>query len=256
SHHSLLPFMKFSLTTVAACVSAVQAHAIFQKVSVNGKDMGQLTGIRAPSNNNPVMDVSSNSLTCGTPGTTSSAVIDVPSGARVGAYYGHIIGGAQIPNDPDNPIAASHKGPIQVYLAKVDNAASANPNSANWFKIDSVGFDSGSKKWAVDTLIQNQGWHYFNLPSCVAPGQYLMRVELLALHSASRQNQFQFYSSCAQIKVSGSGSFSPSQTVKFPGAYTANDRGILVNIYGANGATDMSGSGGVYYPPGPAVISC
>ncbi|TLD09432.1 uncharacterized protein PgNI_07727 [Pyricularia grisea] len=248
--------MKFSLATVAACVSAVQAHAIFQKVSVNGKDMGQLTGIRAPSNNNPVMDVNSNSLTCGTPGTTSSAVIDVPSGARVGAYYGHIIGGAQIPNDPDHPIAASHKGPIQVYLAKVDNAASANPNSADWFKIDSVGFDSGSKKWAVDTLIQNQGWHYFNLPSCVAPGQYLMRVELLALHSASRQNQFQFYSSCAQINVSGSGGFSPSQTVKFPGAYTATDRGILVNIYGANGATDMSGSGGVYYPPGPAVINC
>ncbi|KAL8306185.1 hypothetical protein RB601_009046 [Gaeumannomyces tritici] len=250
--------MKFSLAAaaVAACAPLASGHAIFQKLSVNGKDQGQLNGIRAPNNNNPVSDVNSNSLTCGSPGTTSQKVIDVAAGDKLGAYYGHVIGGAQFANDRDHPIAASHKGPIQVYLAKVDNAATASSNGQNWFKIESQGFNSQTKKWAVDALIANQGWFYFNLPACVAPGQYLMRVELLALHSANRPNQFQFYSSCAQIRVSGSGKLAPAQTVRFPGAYTANDRGILVNIYGVAGATDMASSGGVYYPPGPPVVTC
>jgi hypothetical protein len=39
----------------------------------------------------------------------------------------------------------------------------------------------------------NAGWHYFTMPTCVAPGDYLMRVELLALHSASSAGGAQFY---------------------------------------------------------------
>ncbi|KAF2131242.1 lytic polysaccharide monooxygenase [Dothidotthia symphoricarpi CBS 119687] len=37
------------------------------------------------------------------------------------------------------------------------------------------------------------------MPTCIAPGDYLMRVELLALHSASKQGEAQFYRECAQI---------------------------------------------------------
>jgi cellulase len=103
-------------------------------------------------------------------------------------------------------------------------------------------------------MISNQGWVYFNMPQCIAPGQYLLRVEVLALHSANRPNQAQFYQSCAQINVSGSGSFTPSQTVSFPGAYKASDPGISVNIYGPQGAPDMGGK--PYTPPGPAPITC
>lgn len=49
-------------------------------------------------------------------------------------------------------------------------------------------------------MIANGGWHYFDMPSCIAPGQYLMRVELLALHSASSPGGAQFYMECAQIQ--------------------------------------------------------
>jgi cellulase len=95
---------------------------------------------------------------------------------------------------------------------------------------------------------------YFNLPTCVASGQYLLRVEVLALHSASKQGQAQFYQSCAQINVSGSGSFSPSNTVTFPGAYSASDPGILASIYGKTGQPDNDGK--PYTAPGPKPISC
>lgn len=89
------------------------------------------------------------------------------------------------------------------------------------------------------------------MPSCVAPGQYLMRVELLALHSASSEGQAQFYQSCAQIKVTGSGSYSPASSaqIAFPGGYSATDAGILANIYDTSIYTS-------YKAPGPAVISC
>ena len=36
--------------------------------------------------------------------------------------------------------------------------------------------------------------------------------------------------SCFQVNVGGSGTANPA-TVKFPGAYSATDPGILINIY-------------------------
>jgi len=47
---------------------------------------------------------------------TDSTIINIPAGAQVGAWWGHVIGGAQGSNDPDHPIAASHKGPVIAYL--------------------------------------------------------------------------------------------------------------------------------------------
>jgi len=246
--------MKFLLTSLLAYGLAVEGHTIFQKLSVNGQDHGQLTGIRAPNNNNPVQDVNSANMACGQSGTKSNTVIPVAPGDRLGAYWGHVIGGAQFANDVDHPIARSHKGPVTAWLAKVDNAASSSSTGQNWFKIWQDGFDQGSRKWGVDNMISNNGWVYFNMPSCIAPGQYLLRVEILALHSASYAGQAQFYQSCAQISVSGSGSFSPSNTVSFPGAYRSNDPGIQVSIYGKTGQPDNDGRS--YAVPGPAPISC
>ncbi|KAL2140262.1 hypothetical protein VTI28DRAFT_4017 [Corynascus sepedonium] len=246
--------MKLSLFSVLAAALTVEGHCIFQKVSVNGADQGSLTGLRAPNNNNPVQDVSSQDMICGQSGSTSDVVIEVKAGDRIGAWYQHVIGGAQFPNDPDNPIAPSHKGPVMAYLAKVDNAATASKTGLQWFKIWEDSFDTGSRVWGVDNMIKNNGWVYFNIPECVADGNYLLRVEVLALHSASTQGAAQFYQSCAQINVSGGGSFTGSNTVSFPGAYSASDPGILTSIYGATGTPDNDGK--PYTAPGPSPISC
>jgi len=230
------------------------ANQVVQQLSVNGKSAGSLNGIRAPSNNNPVQDVGSNNMICGQPGSSSKNIIDVAPGDKLGAYWQHLIGGPQGPNDKDNPIAKSHKGPVMAYLAKVDNAATASLNGLKWFKIADDGFDTSNRQWGVDRMIANNGWAYFNMPNCIAPGQYLLRVEILALHSAKNRGAAQFYQSCAQIKVSGSGTFSAAQTVSIPGAYKADDAGILANIYGLAGTPDNNGK--PYKSPGPAPISC
>jgi len=232
--------------------AAANAHTIFQRVSVNGADQGLLTGLRAPSSNNPITNVGDGGFACNNGDSSSSTIITIPAGAKVGALWQHVIGGAQFANDPDNPIASSHHGPIQAYLAKVSNAQTTPSTGLAWFKVASDGLNGG--KWGVDNMVANAGWSYFNMPTCIAPGNYLLRVEIAALHNAYSSGGAQFYVSCAQINVTGSGTFTPSSTVSFPGAYSASDPGILINIYGTGGAADNGGK--PYTPPGPAVISC
>ncbi|KAK1590463.1 family 61 glycosyl hydrolase [Colletotrichum navitas] len=244
--------MKIS-AAILGLAASVSGHTIFQKLSVDGVDQGALKGVRAPSSNYPIQNVNDGGFACNNNiQYKDSNIISVPAGARVGAWWGHVIGGAQGGNDPDHPIAASHKGPIIVYLAKVDNAASTGTSGLRWFKVAEAGL-SGST-WAVDTMISNGGWHYFTLPSCVAPGDYLLRVEIIALHGASVQGEAQFYMGCAQIRVTGSGTNAGSNFVSFPGAYSASHPGILVGIYDSSGKPTNGGR--AYSIPGPAVITC
>lgn len=159
------------------------------------------------------------------------------------------------------------------FSAKVSNAASTSSSGLQWFKIAQDGLDTSTGLWGVDRMISGGGWHYFTLPSCVAPGQYLLRGEIIgetpfhlhlnlhptyfsfttALHSAYTQGQAQFYTSCAQISVTGSGTFTGSGFLSFPGAYSATDPGILLNIY--SGSSPNNG-GKAYTPPGGAVQTC
>lgn len=70
------------------------------------------------------------------------------------------------------------------------------------------------------------------IPKNTPSGDYLLRIEHIALHGASQPNGAQFYISCAQITVTGGGNGSPGPLVAFPGAYKSTDPGITVNIYG------------------------
>lgn len=105
--------MKISIALVSALASLTSGHTIFQKLSVNGADQGQLKGVRAPSSNNPIQNVNDGNFACNTGiNYKDNNIISIPSGARVGAWWGHVIGGAQYSGDVDNPIAASHKGRV------------------------------------------------------------------------------------------------------------------------------------------------
>lgn len=89
----------------------------------------------------------------------------------------------------------------------------------------------------------------FPIPSCIESGDYLFRIEHVALHSASTAGGAQFYISCAQLSVTGgSGAKKPAELVAFPGAYKATDQGLMLNIY--------NNAGKPYKPAGPAVFTC
>ncbi|KAJ4370398.1 hypothetical protein N0V83_004916 [Neocucurbitaria cava] len=148
-------------------------------------------------------------------------------------------------------IGGAHYGPVLVYMSKVADAATAD-GSSSFFKVfedtwakNPSGSSGSDDYWGTKDLNTNCGKMDVKIPSDLAPGDYLLRAEAIALHSASGLNGAQFYITCYQITVTGSGSSSPAG-VSFPGAYKATDPGIQINIY-QNLAT--------YVAPGPSVIA-
>ncbi|EHK97736.1 putative endo-beta-1,4-glucanase D [Glarea lozoyensis 74030] len=126
--------MKPTILLAALAVSGAAGHTIMQKISVNGADQGQLKGVRAPDSDSPIMNVNDANFACNTCiKYKDNTVINVPAGAKVGGWWGHVIGGAQGSNDPDNPIAASHK----------DDAATTGTTGLKWFKIGEEGRSNG-----------------------------------------------------------------------------------------------------------------
>jgi cellulase len=97
--------------TAALAATSVSGHTIFQKLSVNGADQGQLKGVRAPDSDYPIQNVNDAQFACNKDiKHKDSTVVSIAAGAKVGTWWGHVIGGAQSANDPDHPIAKSHKG--------------------------------------------------------------------------------------------------------------------------------------------------
>ncbi|PGH26466.1 hypothetical protein AJ80_01779 [Polytolypa hystricis UAMH7299] len=82
---------------------------------------------------------------------------------------------------------------VQSYLAKVLEGQSA----ASW---DGAGLET----------VEVQ------LPSPLPLGEYLLRVEHTALHSAFEEGGTQFYISCAQINVTGGGNGEPGPNGGIP----------------------------------------
>lgn len=139
-------------------------------------------------------------------------------------------------------IAPDHRGPCIIYLAKSETGS-----GPVWFKIFEDGYDQSTKLWCVDKLRAGKGKLNFTIPADLAPGNYLMRGEIIALHEGFELYGAQPYVGCVEITVGGSktGVAPASSLVSFPGAYKATDAGINFNIYTSKNPA---------YPiPGPAV---
>ncbi|KAF2009342.1 lytic polysaccharide monooxygenase [Aaosphaeria arxii CBS 175.79] len=225
--------------TLAVAASTASAHTIF--VSLNGGKVGD--GVRVPSYDGPITEVTSNDIVCNggpNPTKSTSTVINVQAGSTAKLTWRHTL-----TSGPNDVIDASHKGPVMAYLKKVSDATKDSGVGGGWFKIAEDGFDGS--KWGVDRLIANQGEQTVTIPSCIAPGQYLLRGELIALHGAQSPKGAQFYMECAQINIQGGSASKTPSSVSLPGAYSASDSGILFNLY--SGKTS-------YKAPGPAVFKC
>lgn len=229
--------MKYSYAFALAAAQLAAAHTTFQSFVIDGKDQGQHFAVRTPSNgNNPILDVTSSAMVCNG-GSAVADSVEVAAGSEI-TFQWHHNDPATVSGDADEPIAASHKGPVMVYIAPADS----NGEGAVWTKVFEEGLSGG--KWAVEKFIANKGQITITLPD-LAAGDYLIRPEIIALHEGNRKAGAQFYNGCGQIKVTGSGSASlPATGVDMTKAYSAEDPGVLFDIY----------SGATTYPiPGPKV---
>ncbi|KAI0019444.1 glycoside hydrolase family 61 protein [Xylariomycetidae sp. FL0641] len=228
----------FKTISALALLGAAQAHYTFPGLIYDGVTEADWTYVRQTTNyqsHGPVQDVTSDQIRCYqlAEGSEGAAVMDVQAGDTVGFRV-----------DP----SIQHPGPLAFYLAKAPAGTTADAFDGAgdvWFKIyeEHPTFTATEMAWASDGLAEVS----VTIPACVAEGDYLLRVEHIALHSASEVGGAQFYIACAQLHVSGSGT-STFDGVAFPGAYSATDPGIQINIYYPVPTS--------YTNPGPAPVSC
>ncbi|KAG9015635.1 hypothetical protein FRB90_004673 [Tulasnella sp. 427] len=234
--------MKFTIVTAIVSFAArlVSSHYTFPDLVVGSTATADYQYVRMTDNHysrNPVTDVTSPLMKCYETNTASAtSTYTVAAGSTIGFKADQAI---------------YHQGYLDIYMAKA--SPTANTESAGsgkvWFKV---------AEW-VPTWTKANGFTFpsmnvqtftFTIPSCIPAGQYLVRIEHIALHAASTYGGAQLYIACGQINVTGGGSTSPSNLVAFPGAYTGNEPGILLNIYSP--PANYAG----YTAPGPAKFTC
>ncbi|KAJ7675831.1 glycoside hydrolase family 61 protein [Mycena polygramma] len=196
------------------------------------------TVIRQVNTNSPVTSVSDPNLTCGPNAQVAQDVADANPGDAVEVDWVSTAG------------AWFHDvGPMLTYLSNCGSSPCSQFDASNamWFKIEQAGRDANGQ-W-VQALLNSGAPANLTLPANLAAGNYLLRHEIIALQNGVSQGGAEFYASCSQLKVGGSGSGSPtsSELVKLPGAYSATDPGILVDVY--------SNTNAPYTFPGPPIAA-
>jgi hypothetical protein len=84
--------------------------------------------------------------------------------------------------------------------------------------------------WASDTLIANNNSWTVTIPSSLIAGSYVLRHEIIALHSADQANGAQNYPNCINFQISGKGTAKPAG-VKATKLYSATSKSIAISIY-------------------------
>ncbi|KAI1812014.1 lytic polysaccharide monooxygenase [Poronia punctata] len=138
-----------------------------------------------------------------------------------------------------NTWADSHKGPAINYIAPYGTSA----NNLKWSKISQSSIVSGTT-WVTDQMFSNNFTLSTTIPRNLKAGDYVIRHEIIALHGAQNVGGAQNYPQCLNLRVSGSGSVSPTNGVPGTSLYQASEQGIVFNLY----------TGYSSYPyPGPAL---
>jgi hypothetical protein len=164
--------------------------------------------------NNPIFETSNSSLSCNTPGTPARSYIPVTAGQNITAVYAYWV---------------HTVGPMIAWLAYCANDANDcrtfDSSTADWFKFGQQGLLEGTIEqgtWFQKAFSRWDGspslWSE-TIPKTLMPGKYLVRHEIISLHSA---NKPQFYPECAHLDVQGEGKEYPGKgfLVKIPGLWS------------------------------------
>ncbi|KAJ7612341.1 glycoside hydrolase [Mycena polygramma] len=211
---------------VAVLATKVSAHYTWPQLIVGGANTSSWQYVRQTNNwqnLNPLTDVSSTDVRCYTSmESDTSSTMSVAAGSTIGFTVN------------GNPSNLYHPGVVNVYMAQAPagtDVASWDGDGSVWFKIYQISAvtDGGS---TITFPATGMTQVTFPIPSETPSGQYLVRIEHIALHVASSFGGAQFYIACGQVEthcsITEGGSGTPGPLVEFPGEYT--EPGILINI--------------------------
>lgn len=121
----------------------------------------------------------------------------------------------------------------------------------DWFAIHHAGYDATAKIWPTDVLATTGGGALtIDLPEDLPGGAYLLRFELIAMHSVPAQ----FYPWAAEIDLTSSGSSLPGAEYmgKFPDMYSAaaGNMALDFSLYSGNDLMSFVLPGVPVYPGG------
>ncbi|KAL8658769.1 MAG: hypothetical protein Q9226_000794 [Calogaya cf. arnoldii] len=185
------------------------------------------------------------------PGNYSNPDVICHKGATPGELYATVAAGSTVELQWSE-WPESHHGPVIDYLANCNGECTSVEKTALKFNKIAAGgmiehkapYQPGT--WASDKVIAANNSHTVTIPKNVAPGNYVLRHEMIALHSANKADGAQNYPQCINLKVTGSGSDKLASGTPGMELYKPDDAGIFVNIY--NTLTS-------YTIPGPKLYS-
>ncbi|OJD36488.1 glycoside hydrolase family 61 protein [Diplodia corticola] len=235
-----------SVLALGAMAATVAAHGHVSTITVNGKafqgydpsfayqsPVPEVPGWTASNLDNGFVDPSSYSsddIICHKESSPGKAYVEAAAGDKLEIQWS---------TWPD-----SHHGPIINYIAACDGeCTTVDKTSLSWVKFQADGLASGSNPgtWATDDLISNNFTATATLPAGLKAGNYVVRHEIIALHSASQDNGAQNYPQCFNVKVTGSGSTAVSGGTAATTFYKSDDAGIKFNLYAAFSDYPMPG---------------
>lgn len=241
-----------ALFGLLATAAKVAAHGFVDEITVDGQSF---TGYLV--NSYPYMATAPESIGWSetstdlgfvSPSQFATGDIICHNGAKNAALSAPVAAGGNV-DLHWNTWPESHHGPVINYLANCGgDCATVDKATLKWFKISESGLLDNSAApgtWASDALMANNLTGSVTIPSTIAPGNYVLRHEIIALHSAGQADGAQNYPFCVNLEVTGSGTDSP-EGVLGTALYTPTDAGILVSIYTA---------GATYEIPGPALYA-
>jgi hypothetical protein len=222
-------------TTIAlAFAPFVAAHGFVDFMTVDGKkytgpspgrNSKAASAIRQVTTINPTYGAASAALNCG-PGAQAASLSATANPGSSLAF--HWVASPQM-KWPHNT------GAELTYMASCgsQDCSKFDSTKAKWFKINEYGLTNGKWAQATDAFVGKAS--PAKVPDNLAPGNYLVMHQLISLHIADHLKGAEFYSSCAQLKVTGHGTGAPSsnELVSIPGAYKDTDPGLLVNAFNA-----------------------
>ncbi|KAJ8105332.1 hypothetical protein OPT61_g10241 [Boeremia exigua] len=220
-----------TVAVLAGIAAVANAHATWQQLWKNGEDL-ESTCARLPPSNSPIEDYTSTALQCNVSPAAASGKCSYEAGDTVTIeMHQH--------NTRDcatEAIGGAHWGPVLAYMSKVEDSATAD-GSSEFFKVyentwaKAPGSTQGDNDyWGTKDLNYNCGKLDFTIPTDIAPGDYLLRAEAIALHAASSGGGAQHYVTCYQLTVNGDGTATPAG-VKFPEAYSKTGPGLGFSIH-------------------------